>query len=584
VKAAFSIMCGVCVAVVLATALAFPAGGLRPWIAQVSLLIGTFAAAACFVRTRAWDWKRPSFCWFDWAALLLFALFAARSFLWLVFQANDQLRVFSPNNIGDMSLHLSFIRYLADGAPFWPENPIYSGESLRYPIGSDIFNALLTLIGVSDIRGLIWCGLVASAVLFIALRNFGGSFLVAAFLCNGGVAGFAFLQHYAFADYQAELAWKSIPLAMWITQRGLLYAIPVGLMLLTTWRDDFAEPGFRSSAWRIPFPAQVLLYSTMPLFHLHTFLFLSGMLGLWLLLRERAAQRGILKLILWSLAPATVLVAIETDGFRAAGGMHMQPGWMQGDQNFIAFWFMNFGILPICVAVLAWRTIADLRNSDRSAAAMETMHWLLPSLVIFSFTCVVMLSSWEWDNTKLMIWPYFIVMSLLGREIAAWRSIEARVLVCFGLFFSGLVSLLGGIGSQGPEHGYEIARRSDLDGAAHELGKISVSETFAGASTYNHPVLLSGHKMAMGYTGHLWSYGIDFQERERRVAQLLNGDDGWEQIARDLSIRWIFWGHIEEEKFPESKMPWKKTARLFATGDWGSIYDLSQEATPVPTH
>jgi hypothetical protein len=42
-----------------------------------------------------------------------------------------------------------------------------------------------------------------------------------------------------FLDYQGgnKIAWKSIPLSMFVTQRGWLYAIPAALVLLWHWRE-----------------------------------------------------------------------------------------------------------------------------------------------------------------------------------------------------------------------------------------------------------------------------------------------------------------------------------------------------------
>jgi len=67
-----------------------------------------------------------------------------RAFCWLVFTVDDKICVLSPNNLGDLPLHLTYIRYLARGPKFWPENPIYSGIPMHYPAGIDLFNALLS--------------------------------------------------------------------------------------------------------------------------------------------------------------------------------------------------------------------------------------------------------------------------------------------------------------------------------------------------------------------------------------------------------------------------------------------------------
>jgi len=63
----------------------------------------------------------------------------------------DAIKVLSPNNLGDLSLHLTYIRYLANGAAFWPDNPIFASGPLTYPVGIDLFDSLLKLIGVEAV-------------------------------------------------------------------------------------------------------------------------------------------------------------------------------------------------------------------------------------------------------------------------------------------------------------------------------------------------------------------------------------------------------------------------------------------------
>ena len=146
-------------------------------------------------------------------------------------------------NLGDLGLHLTHIQFFANGVRLWPSNPIYVGsEHLRYPAGIDLFNALLLKTGISLIPGLVWVGLLASVATFYAFYRWGGAFAVAGFLFNGGIAGFQFLKTFEFNDYQDvnNVAWKCIPLTMFVTQRGLLYAIPAGLILLWHWREKFS--------------------------------------------------------------------------------------------------------------------------------------------------------------------------------------------------------------------------------------------------------------------------------------------------------------------------------------------------------
>src|SRR5215470_17174911 len=184
--------------------------------------------------------------WF-WLVAAFFALFAVRSFCWLLYIDGSEWKIQSPNNLGDLSLHITWIRNFASGVPLWPDNPIYAFSKLRYPAGIDLFNALLCLVHVDLIPGLVWTGLLASLATFYAFFRWGGTFAVAGFLFNGGIAGFQFFKTFKFLDYQGTaadvahkaIAWKSIALSMFVTQRGWLYAIPTALVLLWHWREKF---------------------------------------------------------------------------------------------------------------------------------------------------------------------------------------------------------------------------------------------------------------------------------------------------------------------------------------------------------
>ena len=142
---------------------------------------------------------------------------------------------------------------------------------MSYPLGADLFNGLLEICGVDTIRGLVWTGLAGAAMTGYALWLWGGAFGVAALLFNGGLAGFVVLSTLQIEDFQREMVWKNLFLSMFVTQRGLLFALPAGLLLLSVWRDRY----FRSQDRRVPFWLQLLLYSSMPFFSLHAFLFLS---------------------------------------------------------------------------------------------------------------------------------------------------------------------------------------------------------------------------------------------------------------------------------------------------------------------
>src|SRR5580700_3756 len=374
---------------------------------------------------------------------ILFLVFAVRAFSQVIFIEDGNIKVLSPNNLGDICLHLTQINFLASNPHYWPENPIYAFDKLRYPIGIDIFNAELKLIGISPNLGIILVAFLGSLLTLRALFLFGGPFAVAAFLFNGGLVGFMFFQSWPWhlEDYQADIAWKSIPLALFVTQRGLLYAIPAGLILIAHWRRTLDSQTDRP---HLPFWGEWLLYCTMPLFHLHTFIFLSFLLLWWFLFGNPNWRGNLIRLVALSIIPATFLVYCVT-GFAKTGAIGWKPDWMAGPNEAPWwFWLLNFGLfLPASLALLVYLLIPAKPLARDAKQRIRLLFF--PATIIFLACSVIKFAPWEWDNTKLFFWAYLVMMFCLWEAFfVKWHPI-LRIPVIFGLFFSGCISLAGGI-------------------------------------------------------------------------------------------------------------------------------------------
>jgi hypothetical protein len=184
---------------------------------------------------------------------------------------------------------------------------------------------------------------------------------------------------------------------------------------------------------------------------------------------------------------------------------------------------------------------------------------------------------WEWDNIKLIIWAYLLILPFLWSELIAHWSVPVRAAVCIALFFSGFVSLYGGL--VGKENGHGIADRAELDAVAAVVQRLPKTARFATFPTYNHPILLQGRKVVLGYPGHLWTQGFEYTAAEAKLKAVMNGDAGWRETARELRARYLFWGREEIANYPASKRTWEREAQLVASGTWGAIYDLAAPIT-----
>jgi hypothetical protein len=616
----------------------------------------TSAAWSAFMRYRRF--------WF-WALAVCFAVFALRSFVWLFYIDGSEYKIQNPNNLGDLSLHLTLIKTFANGVPLWPDNPIYVFSTLRYPAGIDIFNALLSLVHVDLITGLTWVGLVASLATFYAFYRWGGAFAVAGFLFNGGIAGFQFFKNFKFSDYQGvnSIAWKSIPLSMFVTQRGWLYAIPAGVVLLWHWREKFfrqdvvAESGEADQPAPVdargcrngplPFWVELSLYASMPLFHLHTFLALTIVLLFALVLEPPNEIKFILSvarkqggdglgglishprkwpeifrgapirshavaMLALAVIPATFFVWLVTDRFRAASILKWHPGWVQdsaelgapffrmgGTANFgsstsfgtllqktwngviapfFQFWLTNFGLWILLamglVGLIGWRIWKrGWRWGNKPPADIA---FVLPAIAIFAVGYFLKTAPWEWDNLKLMVWGYFLILPFLWSDIIGRWAFPERAAMCVALFGSGFITLLGGLTAGHP--GFGLIERARLDNIGAKLRPLPLEARFATYPTFNHPVLLQGRKAVLGYPGHLWTEGFDYGDADNKLKSLMNGAANWRDAAKALGVRYIFWGQDEKNNYQASSRPWEATTFLVASGDWGSIYDLERPA------
>lgn len=636
-------------------------GGLNTPIALAALLMGAAFAVLAYFKTsdqqsnaKSNDSPRSKYRTLPiWILCSIFAIFAFRSFIWLLYWDGTEMKIQSPVNLGDLGLHVTHINFFANGVHLWPSNPIYVGsEHLRYPAGIDLFNALLVKADLDLIKGLVWVGLLASAATCYAFYRWGGGFAIAGFLFNGGLAGFQFLHDFKFIDYQDvnNVAWKSIPLTMLVTQRGLLYAIPAGLLLLWQWREKYfrrTQAGQsisvrgRSGSDPLPFWIELSLYASMPLFHVHTFMALSIVLVALFVAGDAQIRGHILTLVLAALIPATFFVWTISDHFHAGGVMAFHPGWAQNDGEFkmpfFRFWFYNFGILVplvltligllgwqahksgqsrrfelsativigfggfllgcwtigqhgfawrwaavifLAIIVLAWSAVRIMNGGFGWQEKLpEEIAFLFAATVIFIFFVVVQTAPWIWDNLKIGIWAYFIVLAFLWQHLIVQWERPIRWAVCFALFASGFVSLFGGLAVG--KGGFGFAQRGEVDAVGYAVRKMPLEARFAAWPTYNHPLLLNGRKVVMGYPGHLWTQGFaDYGKTNDQLTKLMQGVPDWRDIARALQVRYLFWGREEKRNYAASQRPWEKSAALAASGTWGAIYDL--EKPPIP--
>lgn len=529
-----AILVGIAVSAVAGVVMGKICGGLGTGSALTSLFLGACGAIAAgyFLPSE----KCPRFTWGEGIVGFVFLLAVLRSFLWIIYEADGDIMLQSPYNLGDLALHIHLIRYLASGVEFWPESSLLAGQPLTYPIGMDLWNSLLLLMGIPLEQGLIWTGLICSALAFEALRRWGGWVAVAFLLFNGGLEGFAFFSSARVMDYQSEAAWKNLFLSVFVPQRGFLFALPAGLWLLKEWRAVFSEEGRRPLS-HAQLVVQALLYGVMPLFSAHTFLFLSVILAaLFVQSGSREVRKHYVLVTVLAAVAAVPFCLLVTARFSVGGGIHWKPGWMMENREWL-FWPENFGI-----SLLLWLVALGLvcwKDRDRTARA-----FLLPATLLFLLCCVVSFSTWPWDNIKLMLWCWLVLAPPFYSHVLAPLTVSARVAICFLLFCSGAISLMGGLL---PDCAVRLIERKEYEPWEKFLSAYSKDTIFLCAPDYNHPVFLLGRPVFAAYEGWLWSHGLNYTEGMLALRMGLAGEGLPDSISKDVRMRTqIVYGPREE--------------------------------------
>src|SRR4029077_17776095 len=105
-------------------------------------------------------------------------------------------------------------------------------------------------------------------------------------------------------------------------------------------------------------------------------------------------------------------------------------------------WLINFGAwVPLVfffisiTGLVVWK---QAQNPDFKIPA--TVAFVIPAIAIFLLGYMVKLAPWEWDNIKIIVWAYLIILPFLWTDLIAHWPLSLRAAVCLALFASGFVS------------------------------------------------------------------------------------------------------------------------------------------------
>jgi hypothetical protein len=241
------------------------------------------------------------------------------------------------------------------------------------------------------------------------------------------------------------------------------------------------------------------------------------------------------------LAVPQMLWATRGSSVEASRFFGWEFGWGHGDENVVWFWIKNTALfIPLTIAALAWRGREPLLSR-------RLLFFYLPFTLCFVVPNVYRLSPWVWDNIKVLFYWWVASAPLVALLLARlWRRGELwsrAVVVALAL----AQTAAGGLDVWRAAVGTE-RREVDADGLAFaELikSKTPPRALILHAPVYNDPVYLTGRRTFLGYPGHVWSHGLNFERREAEMKRIYAGGADASSLIVNNQIEYVVVGPIE---------------------------------------
>ena len=506
------------------------------------------------------------------------------------------------NNLGDLPFHFQVTMSFADGANFPPEDPTYAGTGFAYPYIADFLGAMFVGLGASLGEAYLIENLALGLALVTILHRFTtvltADRLAAAIapilvLFSGGL-GFVLLlgdvsgserglfevltalpRDYTISG-EGPYRWGNAITTLLVTQRSLLFGLPVALIIFTLlWRlvHEAAGPATRTAI------AAGILTGALPLVHAHSFVVVMGtafLIGLFFRQWRDGKTRPWAVYVVIALALALPQIWWSTKDSIADAGTFFgfEFGWDRRDENPIWFWFLNTGLfIPLAILGAVWPA-----RGDRPRLVNRTLLLFAAAfLVWFIVPNVAKLAPWVWDNIKVLFYAFVGFVPIVALVVA--RLLRGPPVWAAGGVVALLVlTLAGGLDVWRVLSGQTAYREFDADGIA--IAAVIRAETppralILHAPTYDPPVFLTGRRSLLGYTGYIWAHGLEYADREADILRIYAGDPETDALIDRYGIDYIVVSPIEHAYMPVDDAAFERFTLVEQVGGY-RLYDVSR--------
>lgn len=497
------------------------------------------------------------------------------------------------NLYGDLVFHLGLInKFLVNLNPL-PQSPIYSGGKPNYPIFADYLTALIARFSSIDFALFITTFITGLLVIYIArhfiknyIKNEKVVFLsLLLFFINGGFGFYYFFQD-LFTSNKSLLSfmlampheytdlktngywWINNYLAYFLPQRAFLFAFPITLTVLS-----LLYFGFQKNKRRFFFLAG-LLTGALPLVQSHSLFFLfivSSLFATATIIYSKFKKDIILNWLIFGVTTAVLaiplfkLLSSQSDILTY---IRFAPGWTS-KENIIVFWIKNLGLFaPLLVVSIIWIY----------TKSHQLFFLYLPFLFVFIISNIFIFQPWEFDNSKLLIYWYFVSCILVSYFLYEWFFTENLSRKILGILLVFLMTFAGSLDifrTFTPVTSYQIFSNEDLIVAKTVKEATPQNSIFTTAPIHNHPIsALSGRSTVIGFYGWIWSHGLPHQQRAYDIQKIYAGAPDFDTLIKKYKVSYVTVGPYERQNFDINETFMSQFPKITIDQNW-SLYDVS---------
>ena len=494
--------------------------------------------------------------------------------LWLFFDQamivkRDGIFTGDSHNLGDLPFHLGAIFSFTDGNNFPPENPSFAGAKFSYPFIADLVTAIFMKMGAGLRDSMFVQNLAWAFSLFILLERFvlrltgerlAGRLAPVLLYLSGGLGFIWFFKDYGInnlgftdflwklpADYTIndDFAWGNSLTTLFLTQRSLLIGMPLAIVVLHYLWKVYARATDERPKLLDLTPSLVVgaFAGMLPMIHLHSLAVLFVVTAFLFLFSFRKWEYWIaFGVAVAAVAVPELLWSLTGSASKAGEFIGWHFGWDAGEKSFLYFWILNTGLVIPLTLLGGYLVVTEKREKGSVGPDGKCLLlFYVPFLACFVIGNITKLAPWPWDNIKVLIYWFVGSLPLICFALARmWEKNyalkAAAVISVIILTFTGALDVWRTVSGQIDMKVFDSQAVQIADQIRERTHPRAL---FLNAPTYNSAVVLTGRPSVMRFTGHLWSHGIDYGQREKDVKDIYAGGPTSDQLIRQYGIDYV---------------------------------------------